>query len=124
MPVSRRSGCRRPNFSPASGRTSSVTARSSRRRTSRPSSALRTKAPKPALSAIRGPALTFTGDPFQQGLEHTLVYESDAIVAMADGKVAHFGPAKRVRGILPRGTKVEDYGRCPLILAGFVDCHV
>ena len=85
---------------------------------------MRTKASKPAVTAIRGPALTFTGDPFQQGLEHTLVYEPDAIVAMAGGKVVHFGPAKRVRPLLPRGTKVEDYGRRSLILAGFVDCHV
>jgi guanine deaminase len=75
-------------------------------------------------AAIRGPALTFTGDPFQQGLEQTLVYEPDAIVAMAEGKVTHFGPAKRVRPLLPRGTKIEDYGRRALILAGFVDCHV
>ncbi len=77
-----------------------------------------------AVTAIRGPALTFTGDPFQQGLEHTLVYEPDAIVAMAGGSITHFGPAKRVRPLLPRGTKVEDYGRRSLILAGFVDCHV
>jgi guanine deaminase len=75
-------------------------------------------------TAVRGPALTFTGDPFQQGLEETLVYEPDAIVAMADGKVAHFGPAKRIRPLLPRGTKIEDYGRRALVLAGFVDCHV
>jgi guanine deaminase len=81
-------------------------------------------APKSAVTAIRGPALTFTGDPFQQGLEHTLVYEPDAIVAMAGGAITHFGPAKRVRPLLPRGTKVEDYGRRSLILAGFVDCHV
>jgi guanine deaminase len=76
------------------------------------------------LAAIRGPALTFTGDPFQQGLEDTLVYEPDAIVAMAGGSITHFGPAKRVRALLPRGTRVEDYGRRSLILAGFVDCHV
>jgi guanine deaminase len=81
-------------------------------------------APKAAVTAIRGPALTFTGDPFQQGLENTLVYEPDAIVAMAGGSVTHFGPAKRVRALLPRGTRVEDYGRRSLILAGFVDCHV
>jgi guanine deaminase len=79
---------------------------------------------KAAVTAIRGPALTFTGDPFQQGLEDTLVYEPDAIVAMAGGSVTHFGPAKRVRPLLPRGTRVEDYGRRSLILAGFVDCHV
>jgi guanine deaminase len=81
-------------------------------------------APKAAVTAIRGPALTFTGDPFQEGLEHTLVYEPDAIVAMAGGSITHFGPAKRVRALLPRGTRVEDYGRRSLILAGFVDCHV
>ena len=68
-------------------------------------------ASKAAVTAIRGPALTFTGDPFQQGLEHTLVYEPDAIVAMAGGTITHFGPAKRVRPLLPRGTRVEDYGR-------------
>ncbi len=81
-------------------------------------------APKAAVTAVRGPALTFTGDPFQQGLEHTLVYEPDAIVAMAGGSITHFGPAKRVRPLLPRGTRIEDYGRRSLILAGFVDCHV
>jgi guanine deaminase len=76
------------------------------------------------VAAIRGPALTFTGDPFQQGLEDTLVYEPDAIVAMAGGSITHFGPAKRVRALLPPGTRVEDHGRRSLILAGFVDCHV
>ena len=32
-------------------------------------------------AAIRGPVLTFTGDPFKEGLEQTMVYETDAIVA-------------------------------------------
>ncbi len=49
------------------------------------------------LTAIRGPALTYTGDPFQHGLEATMVYEPDAIVAMADGKITHFGPARTIR---------------------------
>jgi guanine deaminase len=76
------------------------------------------------VAAIRGPALTYTGDPFRQGLEATMAYEPDAIVAMADGKISHFGPARAVRGKLPRGTKVEDYGRDALIMAGFIDSHV
>lgn len=76
------------------------------------------------VTAIRGPALTYTGDPFQQGLEATMRYEPDAIVAMAGGRIAHFGPARALRGKLPRGTKVEDHGRDALIMAGFVDCHV
>jgi guanine deaminase len=52
-------------------------------------------------SAIRGPVLTYTGDPFKSGIEHTMVYESDAIVAMADGLITHFGPADRIRPQLP-----------------------
>jgi guanine deaminase len=76
------------------------------------------------VTAIRGPALTYTGDPFQQGLEATLRHEPDAIVAMADGRITHFGPARAIRGRLPRGTKIEDYGRNALIMAGFIDCHV
>ena len=35
--------------------------------------------------AIRGPTLTFKGDPFQDGVEDTMVYELDAIVALAKG---------------------------------------
>jgi guanine deaminase len=78
----------------------------------------------PRLTAVRGPALTYTGDPFQHGLEATMRYEPDAIVAMAEGKIAQFGPARAIRAKLPRGTKVEDYGRDALIMAGFVDTHV
>ena len=76
------------------------------------------------VTAIRGPALTYTGDPFQSGLEATMVYEPDAIVAMAGGKIAHFGPARAVRAKLPQGTKVVDCGRDALITAGFIDAHV
>jgi guanine deaminase len=75
-------------------------------------------------TAIRGPVLTFTGDPFDKGLEHTMVYEADAIVAMANGKVTHFGPADAVRAQLPAGTEVKDYGKDSLISAGFIDSHV
>lgn len=76
------------------------------------------------VTAIRGPALTYTGDPFQHGLEAAMVYEPDAIVAMAEGKITHFGPARAVRARLPRGTKIVDYGRDALITAGFIDSHV
>lgn len=76
------------------------------------------------VTAIRGPALTYTGDPFKDGLEKTMVYETDAIVAMADGKITHFGPANKVEGQLPPGTKVKNYGKDSLISAGFLDSHV
>jgi guanine deaminase len=75
-------------------------------------------------TAIRGPALTYTGDPFKNGLEHTMAYESDAIVAMADGQITHFGPANKVASQLPAGTRVLNYGKDSLISAGFIDSHV
>ena len=52
-------------------------------------------------TVIRGPALTFTGNPFTHGLEHTAVHESDAIVVMANGLITDFGAAREV---LPRLT--------------------
>ena len=81
-------------------------------------------APPARMTAVRGPALTFTGDPFRDGLDATMVHEPDAIVAMADGKIAHFGPAGRIAPLLPAGTEVVDYGRDALISAGFIDTHV
>jgi len=76
------------------------------------------------MIAIRGPALTYTGDAFRDGLESTMRYEPDAIVAMAGGKVTHFGPASQVRAQLPNDTVVKEYGSDKLIMAGFIDCHV
>ena len=76
------------------------------------------------LTAIRGPVLTYTGDAFRDGLERTMHYEPDAIVAMAGGKITHFGPASQVRAQLPDDTVVKDYGRDTVIMAGFIDCHV
>jgi guanine deaminase len=75
-------------------------------------------------TAIRGPVLTYRGDPFKDGLEHTMVYESDAIVAMANGSITHFGPADQIKPQLPAGTKVKNYGKDALISAGFIDSHV
>ena len=78
----------------------------------------------PRFTAVRGPALTFTGDPFRDGLDRTMVHEPDAIVAMADGRITHFGPASRVLGELPGGIEIRDFGKDALISAGFIDTHV
>ncbi|WP_421996546.1 guanine deaminase [Reyranella sp.] len=74
--------------------------------------------------ALRGPVLTFTGDPFRDGLERTMVHEPDGMVVMADGRITRFGPAGQVAAELPAGTDIVDYGKDSLISAGFVDCHV
>jgi guanine deaminase len=75
-------------------------------------------------TALRGPALTFTGDPFVVGVNAAMRYESDAIISMAGGKITHFGPAADVRRSLPPDTHIEECGRDALILPGFIDCHV
>ena len=85
---------------------------------------MRAKKKAGKVVAIRGPVLTYTGDAFLDGLESTMRYESDAIVAMADGKITQFGPARKVRSQLPAGTRVKEYGKDTLIIAGFIDCHV
>jgi guanine deaminase len=77
-----------------------------------------------ATLAIRGPALTFTGDPFATSVADTLRFESDALIAMSGGRVTHFGPAALVKPGLPPGTAVKEFGRDHLILPGFIDCHV
>jgi guanine deaminase len=78
----------------------------------------------PELTAIRGPVLTYTGDAFVDGLERTMRYEPDAIVAMAGGRITHFGPAGQVRAQLPPDTVVREYVSDTVIMAGFIDCHV
>ena len=77
-----------------------------------------------ATLAIRGPVLTYTSDPFKSSLADAMVYESDAIVAMADGRITHFGPVDRILPQLPAGTAVKNYGKDALISAGFIDSHV
>jgi len=76
------------------------------------------------MIAIRGPVLTYTGDALLDGLESTMRFESDAIVAMDGGRITHFGPADQVRAQLPQGTVVKEYGKDTVIMAGFIDCHV
>ncbi len=82
------------------------------------------RAASPRLTAVRGPVLTFRGDPFRDGLATTMVHEPDAIVAMQDGLIRHFGPADRVSRELPAGVEIRDWGRDALISAGFIDSHV
>jgi guanine deaminase len=75
-------------------------------------------------NAVRGPVLTFTGDPFKDGLDNTMRYESDAIVAFGDGHITHFGPADAIKSQLPADVPIKNYGPDSLISAGFLDSHV
>jgi guanine deaminase len=75
------------------------------------------------MTALRGPVLTYTGDPFTEPLADVLDFESDGVVVMAGGKIADCGPARRVLPALPPGTPVTRYEDC-VLTAGFLDCHV
>jgi guanine deaminase len=77
-----------------------------------------------AARAIRGPLLTYSGDPFRLGLRETMHYEPDAMLVVEAGRIARVGPAAKIRRALPPGTEVEDYGGDSLLMAGFIDCHV
>lgn len=76
------------------------------------------------IVALRGPMLSWAGDPFVVGANRARRYEGDAIVAMAGGRIAHAGTADAVLRSLPRGTRVERLPRGSLMVPGFVDCHV
>lgn len=75
------------------------------------------------ITAIRGAVLNYVEDPFLKGLDDCMVYESDAIILIDDGKITGFGPAEELKSKLPSGIEIEHYKDC-LIMAGFIDCHV
>ena len=59
--------------------------------------------PEGSVTAIRGALVTFSGDPFVEGVAATRRFESDAIVAMADGRIVDCGAAQDVSARLPAG---------------------
>src|SRR5215212_5608692 len=80
--------------------------------------------PGTAVTALRGPALTFVGDPFLLGAEGAVRHEPDALIVIDSGTITAFGPYDATRGQLPAGTSVTRYGSDSLIVPGFVDTHV
>ncbi len=73
-------------------------------------------------TAIRGAMLTFKNDPFFNDMKDCMVYESDAVVVMEDGKITQAGPANQILPTLG-DTPVKQYTDS-LIVPGFIDCHV
>jgi guanine deaminase len=80
------------------------------------------RASEGAPTAIRGAVLSFAGDAFADEVA-AVRYESDAIIAMAGGRIVDYGPASEVAARLPAGTMVKRYSDS-LISAGFIDAHV
>ncbi|MEO9385769.1 guanine deaminase [Chromobacterium phragmitis] len=75
------------------------------------------------ITAVRGDALTFNGNPFRKAERDCLAFQRDALVVMEDGRISGWGPAAELLPSLPAGTAVDHYPD-HLILPGFIDCHV
>ena len=73
--------------------------------------------------ALRGAAISFRGDPFQQPAAECLSYEEDALIVIRDERIAAFGAYEALRASLPEGVEILHYPNA-LISAGFVDAHV
>ncbi|MFB9160334.1 guanine deaminase [Chromobacterium violaceum] len=74
-------------------------------------------------TVIRGAMLTFKDDPFLRDLKDSMVYESDALIVMEDGKITAVGNASDLIGTLPAGVAVTEY-KNSIIVPGFIDSHV
>ena len=74
-------------------------------------------------TAIRGAMLTFKADPYVSGIEESMVYESDAVIVMEDGKISAVGQAKDILATLDDSIQVTEY-KDSIILPGFIDSHV
>lgn len=72
--------------------------------------------------ALRGPALSFHGDPFVVGDAAAMHYEADGLILVEDGKVTAFGDYEATRPRI-KDHAVAEY-RNSLILPGFIDTHV
>jgi guanine deaminase len=73
-------------------------------------------------TAIRGAMITFKNDPFFHPMDECLVYESDAIIVMENGKISAVGKANDILPTL-KDIPVKRYYDS-IITAGFVDSHV
>ena len=67
-----------------------------------------------------GQTLSFSGDPFSEGLDAVRHHRNGAVL-IENGKVSWVGPADHVSP--PAGSKAIQYGD-KLIMAGFVDAHL
>ena len=75
------------------------------------------------LTAIRGTALSYTKDPFQNPVEDCYVYESDALIVMQDGLITEFGAAVELLDSLPDGVDVTNVNLGPRFPNGIFTSH-
>lgn len=75
------------------------------------------------VKALRGRAISFKADPFQQSASESLIFHEDALIVIEDTKITAFGPYDELRGSLPRDVTPNHYPEA-ILCAGFIDTHV
>lgn len=76
-----------------------------------------------SLTALRGRAISFRGNPFELPAEACLVHHEDALVVIENGSITAFGPYEALRRGLPEGVEPVVYPDA-IIAPGFIDTHV
>ncbi|TQM57870.1 guanine deaminase [Humibacillus xanthopallidus] len=76
---------------------------------------------QPQVSAVRGHAITFTGDPFFD--DGAFVDVPDGLIVSEGGRITAFGSFDDTRHAVPDGVEVTHYPD-HLICAGFIDTHI
>lgn len=73
-----------------------------------------------AVTAVRGHAISFRGDPFVD--DDALVDVPDALIVCEDGVITAFGDYPATKGAVPAGVEIVEYPDA-LLCAGFIDAH-
>jgi guanine deaminase len=76
-----------------------------------------------AIKALRGAALSFRGNPFQEPAEACISHHKDALILMEGGKIKAAGPYAELADSLPEDVVPVHYPDA-LICTGFIDTHV
>src|SRR5688500_11858353 len=79
--------------------------------------------PDVAVTALRGPLISCSGDPFRVGAAAAFTHEPDGLVVCREGLIDAVGPYAALRDRLPPGATVAHWPDC-LIAPGFIDTHV
>ena len=67
------------------------------------------------ISAIRGPVLTYTDEPYSDNDQSNIGYEPDAIIMLVDGHISEVGPADSLKDKIPTGSAIEQSTNCRFI---------
>ncbi len=75
------------------------------------------------MTAIRGSLFYLVDDPFLNDNSDCVVYESDGIILIEDGRILDVGSARDVLPKIPQGTDIHHYPNS-IIMPGFIDAHI